>query len=346
MKIAIQGIGAVSPAGWGVRPMLDVLTGDAPVPETTVEKRADSPHCEVRVRRVPKPEEKLPFLRNPRLRRSSPVGRQMAAAALEALGPERAEAVKAGNLRLGVISTMLCGCVNYSRRFFSEALADPATASPIVFPETVFNAPSSHLSAVLGSPEINYTLVGDSAEFIVGIDLAAQWLEDGVVDGVLVVAGEEFDWLSAEALQLFAGKNSVVGEGGAAVYLEKADDCEVELAQVTNAVSFSKGISRAAALRKVKDELTACSDAAYLFDGRSGCAVFDRDEARVWKDWKGGTLYLAKVLGIGLGVSAAWQFVTACGFIQSGKCAEAVVSAAGMNEQCVAAKVKSGKGSL
>jgi 3-oxoacyl-(acyl-carrier-protein) synthase len=71
------------------------------------------------------------------------------------------------------------GCVNYSSRFYSETLKDPATASPLVFPETVFNAPASHLSAFLGNSAINYTLVGDSGTFLIGLAMAAQWLSDG-----------------------------------------------------------------------------------------------------------------------------------------------------------------------
>ncbi len=56
----------------------------------------------------------------------------------------------------------------YSRRFYEEVLRDPATASPLIFPETVFNAPASHLAAFLGTTAINYTLVGDEGTFLAG----------------------------------------------------------------------------------------------------------------------------------------------------------------------------------
>lgn len=339
-QISIKGFGAVSPAGWGVSPLLGAITGTVPVAAAEIERRADFPACEVAVRRVPKPEAKLPFLRDPRLRRSSPVARHMAAAALEAIGDERAAAVRAGDFRLGVISTMLCGCVNYSRRFFSEVLADPATASPIVFPETVFNAPSSHLSALLGSPHVNYTLVGDAAEFVAGMDIAVEWLLDDTVDGVLVVAGEEFDWLSAEAFRLFAGPRGIVAEGGAAVYLEATREGAISLEQITGAHMFSKTVPREQALRQVRDDLGDCSGAAALFDSRCGSRGFDRDEDRVWRDWSGPRISVAETIGAGLGVGAAWQVVAACALLQSGACEEAVVSAAGWNEQCVAAKLR------
>ena len=40
--------------------------------------------------------------------------------------------------------------IRYSERFFGEVLENPATASPMLFPETVMNAPASHMAAYLG----------------------------------------------------------------------------------------------------------------------------------------------------------------------------------------------------
>ena len=39
---------------------------------------------------------------------------------MEALGEERLSAIAAGDLRVGVIFTLINGCVNYSNRFFGE----------------------------------------------------------------------------------------------------------------------------------------------------------------------------------------------------------------------------------
>ena len=113
-------------------------------------------------------------------------------AALEALGTDLAE-VQAGRLRVGIIVCLLTGIVAYSRRFYEAVLQDPATASPLLFPETVFNAPASHLAAYLGAGTINYTLVGDEGSFLQALALAAQWINDEPLDGCLVVGGEEMD---------------------------------------------------------------------------------------------------------------------------------------------------------
>ena len=63
----------------------------------------------------------------------------------------RCRSVQSGALRLGIVACTMAGSVAYSRRFYEEVLREPATASPLVFPETVFNAPASHLAAYLGT---------------------------------------------------------------------------------------------------------------------------------------------------------------------------------------------------
>ena len=122
--------------------------------------------------------------------------------------------------RLGLVFCVMNACVQYSGRFFSEVLRDPPTASPILFPETVFNAPGSHLAVLCGVSGAVTTLVGDRDVFLSGLAQASAWLQDGLVDACLVVAAEEADWLSAEALSIqFPGKTA--GEGAAALLLER-----------------------------------------------------------------------------------------------------------------------------
>ena len=100
---------------------------------------------------------------------------------------------------------MLAGLVTYSRRFYEEVLRDPATASPLIFPETVFNAPASHLAAYLGSTAPNCTLVGDDGMFLQGLALAAQWLMEDEIDGCVVIGAEELDWLVPTRYGSFPG---------------------------------------------------------------------------------------------------------------------------------------------
>ena len=141
-KIFVHGLGAVSPAGWGVPALSSALNTGAPLPVQTVSRPGwEKP---LHLRSVPPPPVPPAFLAHPRLRRSGAMTQNAVGAACEALGDD-VKRVQSGELRLGIIVCLMPGCVTYSRRFYEEVLRDPATASPLIFPETVFNAPASHL---------------------------------------------------------------------------------------------------------------------------------------------------------------------------------------------------------
>src|SRR4029078_11106993 len=72
-------------------------------------------------------------------------------------------------------------------------------ASPLLFPETVFNAPASHLAAILGLTGATYTLVGDGAVGLTPITMAEQLMANEALDYCLVVGTEEIDWLLCDA---------------------------------------------------------------------------------------------------------------------------------------------------
>jgi hypothetical protein len=265
-----------------------------------------------------------------RLRRASPISKFAAAAAAEALGGSRLAEIAAGQRRVGVIFTLTNGCVNYSNRFFAEALADPSLASPILFPETVFNAPSSHLSALLGSAAPNDTLIGDSTGFFSGIDLAVEWIERGEVDGCLVIAAEEIDWLSAEGLRYYS-RDYLPAEGAAAVFLEAADG-PVRLLRLPDLVSLAAH-TRLQAARLIREQLAPTDDGeTLLIDGRAGINRYDRPETAAWADWTGPRWSPRRILGEGMGVSTALQTVAAVSALAGGDFRQAVVTATGANQ--------------
>lgn len=328
MSISITGIGAVSPAGWGVGALMKTLRSGTEITPTLLDRDAAGVSIQTPVLRVPAEGATTPKFS--RLRRTSPISKFAAAATAEALGEERLAALTAGNLRVGVVFTLINGCVNYSNRFFGEALADPAMASPILFPETVFNAPSSHLSAMIGSHAPNDTLIGDSSGFFSGIDLAAEWITRGEVDGCLVVSGEEIDWLSAEGLRLYS-KNYRPSEGAAAVYLEAAAGA-ANLLRLPDPVSLATN-SRIHAARKIREILHACDDGhTLLVDGQAGVKRFDLPEATAWADWTGPRWSPRTLLGEGMGVSAALQIVAAVEALKSGEFRQAAVTTTGANQ--------------
>jgi len=60
-----------------------------------------------------------------------------------------------GSLKLGSHRDRHVGLCELFAAVYDETLRDPTTASPLFFPETVFNAPASHIAALLGTTAIN-----------------------------------------------------------------------------------------------------------------------------------------------------------------------------------------------
>ena len=344
-RILVRGMGAVSPAGWGVEAMRAALEKAQPLPTTSLARPdwKDAPS----VRTVPPPATRPAFLGHPRLRRASPIAQHLVAAAYEALGNE-ATLVQAGGLRLGLVVCLLSGCVSYSRRFFEEVLREPATASPLIFPETVFNAPASHLAAMLGSNGISYSIVGDDGAFLQGLALAAQWLRQGQVDGCLVIGSEELDWLVVDARRLFQ-RSSVASAGAGAIYLKlqpasssfrvsTASAPVVELACVTDSVPFSTESKRALAARKMRAQLPGSRAGELLCLSTQGVPKSDAAELGAWTDWCEPRLAPKRILGEAFTASAAWQCIAACEALHRGEFTAANVSVVGVNQQAIGAR--------
>ena len=335
-RIFVHGIGAVSPAGAGVSALRKALATGEPLP--TRELARPGWEKPLVIRQVPPFQPRPGWLGHPRLRRSSPISQFAVAAGVEALGAD-AEAVRSGAIRLGIILCVMSGCVNYSRRFYDEVLKDPAVASPLLFPETVFNAPASHLAALLGTTAINYTLVGDAGTFLQGLAVASDWLISDQVDGCLVIAAEEIDWLTADAFRLFH-KGMIMSDGAGAVYLrrENRSGWPVELAAITSSHPFTREQPRADAVRRMRAELPQTSSNGLLCHGAQGLPILDADEMAAWSDWTGPRRGVKSILGEGLTATAAWQCVAGIDALQNGAHKEAIVSVVGSNQQAIGAQ--------
>jgi len=354
-NIFIHGIGAVSPAGWGVLPLREALAKGEPLPIRELARPGWT--RALRVRPVPPPASVPGFMSHARLRRASPITQYAAAAALEALGRDAAP-VGEGSLRLGILFCAMTGCVNYSRRFYDETLKDPATASPLVFAETVFNAPASHLAALLGTTAINYTLVGDPGTFLQALAIAADWLLSERVDGCLVVGAEEMDWLTADAARLFARK-FILSEGAGAVYLRpgarvwnmpetRASSTAssvvgemsppVRIHSITNSHMCRDRRSRARAAIRARAELPGGQPDDLLCEGTQGLRELDAGELEAWRDWPGARLAPKRILGEGLAAASAWQCVVATDALRQGQHPAATVSVVGCHQQAIGAR--------
>ncbi|HUA38510.1 MAG TPA: hypothetical protein VMA35_08990 [Candidatus Sulfopaludibacter sp.] len=358
-RIFVAGMGAVSPAGWKLADLRQALRNGEPLPVQTLQRPGwQKP---LRTRPIPNPAERLEFLAHPRLRRASPITHYVVAAALEATAGLRAS--RDSNLRLGLVICLQSGCVNYSCRFFEETLKDPATASPLLFPETVFAAPASHLAAVLGNISLASSLVGDPAAFLQGVALGAQWLEENRVDACVIIGAEEINWILADALwHLERPAILTAGAGALCLCREPEWSTGVELAAITDAHTWSSRKNRTQAACAMREQLSqsvflkpgraerplgpaaqqrrpaTARDSELLCDGIGSSPRVDAAEFAAWRDWTGPRLSPKRILGEGLMAAAAWQCVAACDAIAGGSFAAAHVALIGPNQQAMGAR--------
>lgn len=323
--VFLSGSGAVSPAGWGQEKLLAALRSGKLPPQQTIERPGWT--RPLTVRRVPAPNPRPAWAAHARMRRSATISQFAMGAAEEALRGS-------GGSSLGIVYCTTCGCVNYSRRFYDEVLRDPTVASPLLFPETVFNAPASHLSAVLGTAAVNYTLVGDSGVFLHGLALAAGWLETGRVERCLVVAAEEVDWIIADALRHFR-KSATLTEGAGAVLLtrERTADTFAELECVTEAEPFV-----AADVRRRKDERIGVSNLPPYVGGygRSQRAEALRRVAGALPTGLAATAD-ASCMGDGFSASTVWQVLAAIDAARQSQIPRATVRVPGAYQEAIGA---------
>ena len=307
-RIFVHGCGVVSPAGWGLASFRGQLE-QGQAPSTSNFQRPD--RTELPVFRVPPPPARPAWLAQPRLRRSSPISHLAVAAAVEALGGGDRVPETPG---LALVVCVQGGSVQYSRRFFAEALADPSTASPLLFPETVFNAPASHLGAVLGTSARNSTYVSDQAGFLAGLAMAADWLERGLADATLVVACEEADWTMAEASRLFS-RRSRASEGAAAVLLRR-EIGPVELEGISSPRPFVQGRHPTEALTAIRRELGP-AETVFSHGVRGSAGAID------------------PVFGDGLAAAGGWTCIAAIDALLQFRGKSAMALVAGSNLQAL-----------
>jgi 3-oxoacyl-(acyl-carrier-protein) synthase len=335
-RIFVAGIGAVSPAGWNVAALRAALGQGEPLPIQSVVRPGWEKTLPARL--VPNPAVRPEFLAHPRLRRSSPITHYAAAAALEAMAGLRANP-DAKNFRIGIVMCLQTGCVQYSCRFYDETLKNPATASPLVFPETVYAAPTSHVAALLENVVLANSLVGDPSAFLRGVALGAQWLAENRVDACLVIGAEETNWIIADALRLLDRRAVVAGGAGAlCLCRDPKFSMGVELSDITDAHTFSARQSRTQAAQAMRDQFGKNSSRELLCDGLGISVRTDAAECTAWRDWTGSRVSPKKILGEGLMAAAAWQCVAACDAVAENQFAAANVSLVGSNQQAIGAR--------
>jgi 3-oxoacyl-(acyl-carrier-protein) synthase len=292
-----------------------------------------APGRQFTIRTVPAPNPRPACLTHPRLRRASAISQYATAAAVEALG-----SIRAPEHRLGIVVGVHAASIRYSEKFFAEVLRDPATASPLLFPETVINAPASHLAANISSTHLTYSVLGDQTAFFQALAVAAGWLANNRADVVLAIAAEETAW-TVSATANFFSKKVICSEGaGALCLIRDPDEHAIELTAITDPAVFTSH-DRPRAAANIAAQFLPGSPGQLLCDSRTGAARWDSAETRAWKNWQGTTISPREIFGEGLSAATAWQFIAAVEHLRAKKSAAAIVNTAGSNQQAIAARL-------
>src|SRR5207247_909680 len=240
------------------------------------------------------------------------ISRFAAAAGLAALPKGRPFQID----RIAVVFAISNGGVIYTRRFYTDIVKSGAqAASPLLFPETVFNAPASHLAAILGINGASYTVVGDGAVGILALKLAEDLLASGDIDACLVVAAEEIDSLVCEAYRQWrflrdpkkpeTGCGMIMSEGAGAVLLKRSND-GIEIDQIVPGANFFRRSEASARLGSVVSRLR---DGIGFCVGSGNGTFIDRAERAAVGDEM--PVYSPKIaLGESVGASVFWQLMT------------------------------------
>ena len=305
LALEVIGRGAVSPAGCTVEALQTL-------PSLPTEKEAllSCPDETVPVRRVDLTQEALKRCQQePRLRRASP----LALFLTEAAGQALAAAPDLPLTRVGLVCALSTGSIRYSRKFYADALRQGRRfASPVLFPETVYNSPVSHVAAALGLGGACYTLMGDETAWVEALRVARVWLTRGSVDAVIVAGGEEIDSISLEAYRSSGwlrgeGRLAILpAEGAGAVLVRHPREESAEGIVITPAArSFSFGTTaeRLAAWEKAtvsEDSLPLVLPASIAPPDLSGQIAIARTMERLSPDW-----------GFAFTASTAWSFLQA-----------------------------------
>src|SRR5213082_2392815 len=281
MSLAIAGMGWVTPLGNGVHAVWErLLRGDEASATPISEQFADRSYSAFRV-----PESAVTGLAHPRLRRASVISRFAATAGLGAL---QAAGVKVDSQNAGRIALVFAisnGSVIYTKRFYRDIVESGAqSARPLFFPETVFNAPASHLAAILGITGATYTLVGDSAVGLLAIRMAEDLMTNDSLDYCLVVGAEEVDWLLCDAYRRWrllrlappvepfnkTARGMILSEGAGAVLLSRTGP--IMIAQTDAGAYYRKRTETEEILNRILSNLTQ-SEVDFVISSANGTFI-------------------------------------------------------------------------
>jgi 3-oxoacyl-(acyl-carrier-protein) synthase len=351
MSLGIAGMGWVTPFGSDLTGVWDRLLNGERTSAASISSPLGHPY-----RVFPVPAEAIARApAHPRLRRASVISRFAVVAGLAALEDARVVLDAETAARTALIFAVSNGGVIYTKRFYHEIVESGAqAASPLLFPETVFNAPASHLAAILGITGASYTLVGDGAVGILALKMAEDLMESKSLDLCLVVGAEEADWLLCNAyhqwrllrseppIQPFQQppRGTILSEGAGAVLLSRGGDIRLE--KIAAGTNFRRQSEAGEALQKIFAELVD-GEIDLVVASANGTFIDAAEHTAVLGNCPNAKVYAMKgALGESVGASSLWQTICGAQSLRTqrvppapsaGQLRRAVISVCGLNQQ-------------
>ena len=225
----IRGFGAVSPAGLGMRALVDARAGFAgPFAESTL----------------------APVLDRARTRRLALLPRLMIGAVRDLANRAR---ISDGELReIPVIAANWCGAVDFTERYYRDLLQSGIDlANPMLFAESVPNIGSAQVSLAFGVRAPCISVIGRRTAGIEAMALACARIRTGAWDRAIVVAAEEASPIVERVLAQCVGESIPLASGAVACLVSVGDAQHPSVA----VMGRSLPLDAAGAVRALRDAL-------------------------------------------------------------------------------------------
>jgi hypothetical protein len=271
----------------------------------------------------------------PRLRRASPITYYMVEAVEQAL----TAASGIDRSRVGIIATFFLGCLVYSVRFYRQITDEGRRfGSPVLFPETVFNSPLSHVVATLGLGGPVYSQIGDKSCWATGLRTAECWLRNGDADQVIVLGAEEFEPHELDALHAggLLQKGLVPAEGAIALLLGR----DRGIAQITHIADGHGFDTKSAARVAARQCLSEFSEVIPVMDTATGWTTAVAADALRHRTVVGDDTRSAE----GFTISAARDTIQGAQLVQARRHDQLVIPVWGLTSHMAALQVQQASG--